>query len=60
MLVWRSLDRQMGASMRSAEQIYGIIVLATFVIFSLVLAWESRGYRRPAPPASQAGAGDPH
>ena len=45
----------MGASMRSAEQIYGIIVLATFVIFSLVLAWESRGYRRPAPPAGSRG-----
>ncbi len=46
--------------MRSAEQIYGIIVLATFVIFSLVLAWESRGYRRPAPPAGQTGSRGPH
>ncbi len=46
--------------MRSAEQIYGIIVLATFVIFSLVLAWESFGYHRPKASADQAGSRDTH
>ncbi len=39
--------------MRSTEELYGILVLATFAIFSMVLAWESFRYRRPKSPAGK-------
>lgn len=42
--------------MRSTEELYGILVLATFAIFSLVLAWESFRYRRPKSPTAKPGA----